>query len=179
MRKQLPPIYRIVSDIPSLQNALANGFAFLQFRAKNLSVDEYCLQARQAQILCANAGAQLMLNIDPSLVPSFDSVGIHLTSERLLALGHRPFGDDRWIGASCHHLNELKHAESIGVDFAVLSPVCWTPTHPDHLPLGWQQFAEWVGQVSLPVYALGGMKLEDLALAQSHGAYGVAGIRFN
>jgi len=51
-----------------------------------------------------------------------------------------------------------------------------TLTHPEARPLGWQAFAELVGQASVPVFALGGMRREDLARAKQAGGYGIAAI---
>ena len=68
-------------------------------------------------------------------------------------------------------------AAQIGADFAMLSPVLPTRSHPDADPLGWQRFADWVEGARLPVFALGGMRPEMEGVAWSHGAQGVAGIR--
>ena len=51
-----------------------------------------------------------------------------------------------------------------------------TATHPDVSALGWDRFADLI-EVPNSVFALGGMSPDDLATAQQHGAYGLAGIR--
>jgi 8-oxo-dGTP diphosphatase len=84
---------------------------------------------------------------------------------------------DGWVGASCHDLHELQQAQRLGLDYVLLSPVLPTPSHPDAVPLGWQRFTQWVEQVNLPVYALGGVGLESLDLAKQYGAQGIAAIR--
>jgi 8-oxo-dGTP diphosphatase len=81
------------------------------------------------------------------------------------------------VGASCHDARELDHAARLGADFATLSPVQRTASHPDVQPLGWDRFARWVADARLPVYALGGVGPPDLARARAAGAQGVAGIR--
>ena len=101
--------------------------------------------------------------------------GIHLTSFDLLKLNARP-ENLRWLSASCHNLEELQHAEKIGVDFVVIAPVLKTKTHPEIEPLGWDVFAKFVSTSNLPVYALGGLKKTDLEQAQNVGAQGIAGI---
>ncbi|MES9930959.1 MAG: thiamine phosphate synthase, partial [Candidatus Thiodiazotropha sp. 6PDIVS] len=101
--------------------------------------------------------------------------GLHLTTRNLMSLSQRPSGAGL-IGASCHQLDELKKAESLGLDYVLLSPVQVTSTHPDAQNLGWPRFTAWVDQVNLPVYALGGMTVDDLPQAVSNGAQGIAGI---
>jgi len=81
------------------------------------------------------------------------------------------------VAASCHDADDLHRAEEIGCDFAVLGPVRATPTHPDATGIGWEAFARMREQVSLPIYAIGGMDVEDIPLARAHGGQGVAAIR--
>jgi thiamine-phosphate pyrophosphorylase len=88
----------------------------------------------------------------------------------------RPNPGVRLISAACHSVEQLVHAEQIGVDFVTLSPVLLTMSHPDARPLGWDTFSKLAASVSIPIYALGGMSREHLGVAQSKGAYGIAGI---
>ena len=82
-----------------------------------------------------------------------------------------------WLAASCHDAEELAMAARIGCDFATLSPVLPTSTHPDSVALDWRGFAELAAQASIPVYALGGMSPRHDADARRHGARGIAAIR--
>ncbi|MHA3891525.1 thiamine phosphate synthase [Acinetobacter sp. GXMZU3951] len=103
---------------------------------------------------------------------------VHLKQHQLMALksGELPVGV-RFI-AACHDLVAMQHAQKIGCDAIFLSPVLATATHPEVSPLGWTRFKEYAQQVDIPVFALGGMRAEALQEAQSHHAYGIAGIRF-
>ncbi|MDD2702285.1 MAG: thiamine phosphate synthase, partial [Sideroxydans sp.] len=101
--------------------------------------------------------------------------GVQLTSAQLQSLHERPPLD--WCGASCHSVDELRRAEQLGCDFALLSPVQATRSHPGLPPLGWARFAEWVDGASIPVYALGGLTREDRQTAWQHGAHGIALLR--
>jgi 8-oxo-dGTP diphosphatase len=74
-------------------------------------------------------------------------------------------------------LDDLRRAEELGLDFAVLGPVAATPSHPDATPLGWARFAELRETVGLPIYALGGLCLDEVATARRHGAQGIAAMR--
>lgn len=73
-----------------------------------------------------------------------------------------------------HDAAQLRQAEKLALDFAVLSPVLPTLSHPGASTLGWQGFAEVLAGNSLPVYALGGMQPQDLNTARQHGAHGIA-----
>ena len=80
------------------------------------------------------------------------------------------------ISAACHTSEELLHAEAVGVDFVMLSPVLKTTTHPEATPLGWERFGQLAGTVRLPVFAMGGIRPENLERARSAGAHGIAAI---
>ena len=120
--------------------------------------------------------ASLLVNHDVDLAREL-GVGVHLKAAQLHELRERPLPHDAWVGASCHGAEELERAAELGVDFATLSPVCATASHPDAKPVGWERFAQLVADARLPVYALGGVGPDDLERARIAGAQGVAGIR--
>lgn len=80
------------------------------------------------------------------------------------------------VGASCHSRDELQMAASLGVSYALLSPVKTTKSHPDANPLGWESFRHLVQQANFPVYALGGVSEADIVDAQAAGGQGIASI---
>ena len=102
-------------------------------------------------------------------------VGVQLKSTQL-DMPERPLPVSQWVGASCHHARDLERAGQIA-DFASLSPVATTSSHPDADALGWEAFAQLVDQSVVPVYALGGMTSDQLDTARRAGGQGVAGIR--
>ena len=93
-----------------------------------------------------------------------------------MKLEERPLDKHKWVAASCHNEQELLQAKNIDVDFVVLGPVNPTQSHRDAKLLGWHQFKKLANKVSLPVYALGGMQLEDITQAHRNGGQGIAAI---
>jgi 8-oxo-dGTP diphosphatase len=182
---RLPELYLITGSpehdtdefLARLERALQDGVRLVQLRAKTLEDAQYAELARTAVTLCRGYGARLLLNGPPELVEQLDADGIHLPSRRLLELQQRPLDARRWVAASCHNRDELVHAQRIGVDFAVLSPVQPTASHLNANPLGWEGFATAVCNVSIPVFALGGLKRSHLSEAFGNGAQGIAAIR--
>ncbi|WP_278395574.1 thiamine phosphate synthase, partial [Acinetobacter venetianus] len=82
--------------------------------------------------------------------------------------------------AACHDAVSIQHAHHLGCDAILLSPVNATATHPDTKVLGWDNFSELAQKSDIPVFALGGVAPTDIAQAQKHHAYGLAGIsQFN
>lgn len=80
-------------------------------------------------------------------------------------------------GISCHGLAELQWAENSGFDYAFLSPVFSTATHPDAVPLGLKAFEAACRAVKIPVIALGGVTAANANACIQAGAAGWAAIR--
>jgi 8-oxo-dGTP diphosphatase len=177
---QLPSIYGIscASDLGEdaflarLQSALVRGLRLLQVREKDwpaARVADFALRVKRA---ARNHGAKVLLNGAAETARELGLDGVHWTSWRLAEAKSRPEG--LLVGASCHDSHELARAASLGCDFAVMGPVQPTPSHAAALPLGWEGFAREIAGTRIPVYALGGLRAEDLATAIDHGAHGVA-----
>jgi 8-oxo-dGTP diphosphatase len=181
---RLPARYLITGPDPNdrhdfltrLGQALAQGLRVVQLRAHELDDSAYLSLAEAALALCRRAGARLLLNRAPEVAARLEGAGVHVPAHELAGLRVRPLPPDRLVGASCHDAGELARAAALGLDYALLSPVAATASHPGSRPLGWARFAELVAPATLPVYALGGLGPADLSLAFAHGAQGVAGI---
>jgi 8-oxo-dGTP diphosphatase len=118
-------------------------------------------------------GAKVLVNGGPAVD------GIHFSADQLMTLRARPQGGPNCalMAASCHTVEELGHAMAIGLDFAVLGPVKPTLSHPGAPALGWEGFRRITEGASIPVYAIGGLRLADLDDARRAGAHGLAMIR--
>lgn len=160
-----------------LERALNGGVRLVQLRAPGLEDAAYQSLAVAVRECCLGHGARLLLNAPPETALAMPGVGLHLSSRRLGVLRERPLGEDRLVGASCHDALELRRAVRLGLDYALLSPVGPTPTHPEAQPLGWERFRQLVEPLPLPVYALGGLGLGDIPQAKHCGGQGIAAIR--
>jgi 8-oxo-dGTP diphosphatase len=163
--------------LASLQLAIDRGVERVQLRASP-AIDRarWRTLVLEARTRCRIAGVEVLLNTDIDLARELD-IGVHLRGEQLRELRQRPLPDGLPIAASCHDLDELRRAEELRCDFAVLGPLQRTPTHPEATGIGWDAFATLREHVSLPIYAIGGMTQADIATARTHGAQGIAAIR--
>ncbi|SDQ98011.1 8-oxo-dGTP diphosphatase [Pseudoxanthomonas sp. CF385] len=166
----------VAAWLTSLGRALAQGVRRVQVRARSLSGDAWESLARQAVARCQAAGAEVLLNGDIDLARTL-GVGVHLRASQLADLVFRPLPEDTLVAASCHTAAELRQAEALACDFAVVGSVFPTETHPGGDPLGWPGFAGLRENVSLPMYAIGGLQAADIPSARQQGAQGIAAIR--
>jgi 8-oxo-dGTP diphosphatase len=115
-------------------------------------------------------GSRVVVNSDCGSFPQ--SPGVHLASQALMQATSRPRA--ALVGASCHDAAQLEQAARLGVDYVVLGPVKATASHPGVTGLGWEAFAQLARERPTPIYAIGGLRRDDLAEARRHGAHGVA-----
>ena len=178
---RLPAFHVITSGLPNLGMAGAclqatGTSSLLQLRFPRSGRADVRICASDLLTRLPALKTRLLINADIELAREL-GIGVHLRAAQSGGLEQRPLPDSQWVGVSCHDADELERAARIGADFATLSPVRTTSSHPGALPLGWGRFGQLVRDARLPVYALGGVGPADLGRARAAGAQGVAGIR--
>jgi 8-oxo-dGTP diphosphatase len=151
--------YGVEKMLAAIRTRLQQGLKLIQVRDRNLPAREKFL--RSVVQLATPFRAKVLVNGET-----------HLTAAQLMALTERPAGD--LVAASCHTRAELEQAMRLELDFAVLGPVKDTASHPGVTTLGWTGFAAIAGGASIPVYAIGGLRRDDLPAARRAGAHGLA-----
>lgn len=163
--------------LAALSQALSSGVRRVQLRTRHLQGSERWERlVTQAVALCRRETVEVLLNRDIGLAQKL-GIGVHLGSEQLKLLETRPLSENLPVAASCHGLEELRTAQQLGCDFAMLGPVRETATHPQAKPLGWDGFVALRERTALPLYAIGGMGSRDIPEARRQGAQGIAAIR--
>lgn len=176
----LPPVYAIThaskygtdAFMERLHIALENGIRLIQVRERGLEPEELTRLAQRIVSLAHEYGARVLINGDVKVAANADADGVHLQASQLMASSTRP--ETNLFGASCHNREELLKAAELGADFVVLSPVLPTPSHPGEPTLGWEHLSGLCSGLPMPVYALGGMRLDMIETAMTHGAHGVS-----
>jgi len=162
--------------LDALQRALAAGVRRVQLRAPGIEAGRWRRLCSKAVALCRKAKASVLINGDAALAGELQ-VGVHLRAAQLREFAQRPLPAGFEVAASCHDADQLRAAETLQCDFAVVGPLRPTPTHPEASGIGWEAFAALREHASLPIYAIGGLGRDDLAEARRHGAQGIAAIR--
>jgi 8-oxo-dGTP diphosphatase len=159
-----------------LDAALERGLRLVQLREKDYARDAMRMLAKMMlRAVRRYPDARLIINGDVALATEIGADGVQLTGNQLKEFDSRP--DMDWCAASCHNAQELRRAEELGCDFALMSPVLPTRTHPGATCLGWDRFSELAAGASIPVYALGGLTNSDMSMAWQHGAHGIGLLR--
>ncbi len=167
--------------LSALERSLQRGHKLVLLRVKQMPLIEQRAIAALARDLVKQHAAEIMLQDDAELCERWRFGGVSLTSKALnkknsARTKKRTLPVELWLSASCHSPAELELASDLGCDFATLSPVLPTTTHPGAASLGWPHVAEYLSAQKMPVFALGGLNTADLAAAKTAGAWGIAGI---
>lgn len=182
---QLPARYMITPDparmseerfLEGIKMALKQGVRLVQLRSGLLSENDYLKMAEKVYGLCRRYDAKFFVNGDASLMEMTAADGLHMPARLWRNCNCRPVDEFCWFGVSCHSREELETAVNIGADYALLSPVCNTMSHPGTLAIGWDNFRQWSSNVNIPVYALGGMTSQDIGKSHQYGGQGIAAI---
>jgi thiamine-phosphate pyrophosphorylase len=157
-------------------DALRGGLRAIQLREKDLTACQLFELAVELRQLTRKYGAKLLINdrIDVALAVAAD--GVHLGETSLpVQEARRILGNEQLIGYSAHSLDEALQAQQGGADFVTLGPVYHTPSKALYGdPLGVSALSEATRVLTIPVFALGGVKHTSVAEILSTGAHGVA-----
>ncbi|VAW70326.1 hypothetical protein MNBD_GAMMA10-1115 [hydrothermal vent metagenome] len=180
---QLPEKYMITGAfentadfISRLESSLQKGLSLVQMRCKKLTDAGFLSLAQQAQLICKQYNATLLLNTTPHIFHQTKASGLHLNSQQLYSLPGRPVDNTALLSVSCHTEADIKQAEYLAADIILLSPVKETTSHPGVRGIGWTGFSALREKTDVPVYALGGMACSDIDDAKLKGAQGIAAI---
>jgi thiamine-phosphate pyrophosphorylase len=143
-----------------VEAALRGGVDAVMAREKQMDSARLLSFCSRLRGLTRRYGARLIVHTQADVALAVGADGIHVASADI---GELP-AMRRWLGnarmslsASCHDAAQLRSAADAGADFAVLSPVFPTASHPGMPSLGVQGFCKLASAAPLPVVALGGI----------------------
>jgi thiamine-phosphate pyrophosphorylase len=170
----------------------AEGIDIIQLREKDLPAADIAALAREIlrAISTKNSPAKLLINSRPDIALATGAHGVHLTaapSELTPAQVRSLYSADLTapvITVSCHTLEDVRRARENHADAILFAPV-FEKTFADRgvdqgtiLGQGLDQLRDACRAASpVPVYALGGVTLENAPSCLAAGAVGIAGIR--
>jgi thiamine-phosphate pyrophosphorylase len=159
-----------------LERALEGGVKAIQLREKDLSGKDLFHLAAKTRELCVRYDAQLFVNDRIDVALAVDAAGVQLGKTSVpIATARALLGAQKLIGYSAHSLEEAQIAQQIGTDFVLFGPVYFTQSKARYgMPQGPEALKKIVENVALPVYAIGGIKPNNIIDVRHAGARGVA-----
>jgi len=171
--------------LAKIAECAAAGVEYIQLREKDLesrALEEMALQAMAALV---GSRTQLLINSRTDVALACGAHGVHLPANDLAAsevrsIFARAGRSEPVIGVSTHSAAEVASAEAHGASFAVFAPVFEKSGSANRE--GLEQLRRIchrteAAQPPMPVWALGGITLENAQHCAAAGAAGIAAIR--
>ncbi|MEK7235793.1 MAG: thiamine phosphate synthase [Nitrospirota bacterium] len=159
-----------------LTSAAEAGASLFQYRNKTASMKEAYVEALALRQAAAKAGVLFIVNDRCDLAVAVDADGVHLGQGDLpLDLARKVMGPDKLIGISTHNPDQVREASVGKPDYLGFGPIFKPGSKQDHDPVvGLEGLRVMRRLTSLPVFAIGGIQIDQVGEVMNAGADGVA-----
>jgi len=168
--------YVAVAEAERVTKAMIDGDVdLLQLRAKKYSVGEIVDLVAKLHAITSAAGIALIVNDHAEVASKVPVEGVHIgQDDDAVAHARKKAGRHILIGKSTHSLEQAVAAQREGVDYIGFGPIFATPTKPDYQPIGLTGIKRVHHEVSVPIFCIGGIKIDNLGQVMATGAKRVA-----
>ncbi len=156
--------------------AIDGGANTIQFRQKKGSSLDMFRNAETIMQLCRDASVTMIVNDRIDIALAVDADGVHLgQSDIPLPVARKLLGAQKLMGGSATDFDELRKVIEGGADYVGFGPVFGTMSkeNPGN-PRGISFMKEVVERSSIPVVAIGGIKLNHVKELFATGIHGIA-----
>ena len=154
---------------------IKGGVDLIQLRGKKQSIDELVDLAEKLHELTSRSSTPLIVNDHAEIARRVPVEGVHVgQDDDSIELARRKPGRAVVVGKSTHSLEQAHAAQREGADYIGFGPIFATPTKPNYAPIGLSEIKLVHEEVSLPIFCIGGIKIDNLEQVISAGARRVA-----
>lgn len=171
-----PSIYPARPLIEVLTIAAEAGAVLFQYRNKSAAMKDAYVEALALRQAAAKAGVLFIVNDRCDLALAIDADGVHLGQGDLpLDLARKVMGSEKLIGISTHNPDQVREATAGKPDYLGFGPIFTPGSKQDHDPVvGIEGLRAMRALTSLPVFAIGGIHIDQVREISRAGANGVA-----
>ena len=161
--------------------ALDNGIRLIQLRMKHCDLDTVKQVAWRLKEECDKAGASLIIDDYAEIAAETGACGVHLgQTDEEITVARQKLTDKQIIGLTCNTFEQVFTAAKSGADYLGVGPYRFTRTKEKLSPvLGVDGYRTLIAEcrkhdIHIPIYAIGGIRLEDVKGLMEAGVYGIA-----
>jgi thiamine-phosphate pyrophosphorylase len=156
--------YVDISDANRVAELLIDGGVdLIQLRGKNVNLETLSRVAADLHPITSHAELPLIINDHPEIAASILLEGVHLGQDDLsIHEVRQKVNSACLVGKSTHSVDQAVAAQVEGADYIGFGPLFATPTKPNYSPIGLDHIAEVHAKVRLPIFCIGGIKLDNL-----------------
>src|SRR5216110_2782800 len=160
------------SDVTHVAEQMVEGCVdMIQLRGKGKSLDELTGYAARLHEITARSSTPLIVNDHAEIARRVPVEGVHVGQDDvLIEVARRKVGRAVLIGKSTHSLEQALAAQREGADYIGFGPIFATPTKPDYAPIGLTNIRRVHAEISLPIFCIGGINIDNLQSVIDAGA---------
>ena len=164
------------SDAVSVADAMIEGGVdLIQLRGKERPIEELVDLAAALHELTARSSTPLIVNDHAEIAVRVPVQGVHVGQDDDAVADVRQRVDrEILVGKSTHSLDQALAGQREGADYLGFGPIFATPTKPDYQPIGLKEIEGVHRDVVLPIFCIGGIKIDNLKRVITAGARRVA-----
>lgn len=171
----------IEEQLYNIHQALDAGCDWVQMRFKNQSTKDTFALAEAVKLLCEEYLANFIVNDNLYLAQQIAADGVHLgLTDMNIAEARAILGSTKIIGGTANTFEDIENHIKNGSDYIGLGPFRFTSTKEKLSPIlglsGYVAIIEKMKNSNLttPVYAIGGITLNDINPLMETGIHGIA-----
>jgi thiamine-phosphate pyrophosphorylase len=164
--------YVDIAEVGKMVDAMiAGGVDLIQLRAKDHATATVAKIAAKLHRTTAERGVPLIINDHPEIARIVPAEGVHVGQDDMpIAEAREIAGPNCLVGKSTHSVDQAIRAFYEGADYIGFGPIFATPTKPDYQPIGLDEIRKVHDAVRIPIFCIGGIKLDNLAEVLAAGA---------
>ena len=154
---------------------LAGGCRLVQLREKSLPPAELYPIARELRRRCREAGCLFIVNDRVDLALAVEADGVHVGQDDLPAReARRLLRPGMLLGVSTHDEHQARRARDDGADYVALGSMFPTGSKPGFQLVGPELLRRVRPEIAVPLVAIGGITVDNIAEVVRAGADAVA-----
>jgi len=154
-----------------VEQMIEGGVDLIQLRGKGRPIEQLADLAAALHQLTARSSTPLIVNDHAEIARRVPVEGVHIgQDDDPIEVALRQAGRAVLIGKSTHSLEQALAAQREGADYIGFGPIFATPTKPDYAPIGLADIRRVHAEVSLPIFCIGGINLDNLQSVIDAGA---------
>lgn len=162
------------THLESAKILLDAGIKIIQYREKTASTRTMLSDAKEIKKLCKEYNALFIINDRIDIALASDADGVHLGQDDMPIEIARKILPGKIIGISVSNTKETLEAQQNGADYLGAGSIFPTGTKKDSSVIGLEKLGEIMSVAKVPVYAIGGITLENLDMVKKYNVHGVA-----
>ena len=164
--------YVEMADAPRVVEAMIEGNVdLIQLRGKRQTMNELVDLASELHKITSRSATPLIVNDYVEVATKAAVEGVHVgQDDDPIALVCERAGRPLIVGKSTHSFEQAVAAQRAGADYIGFGPIFATPTKPDYTPIGLGDIKRVHIDVTLPIFCIGGIKIDNLEQVVAAGA---------